>query len=384
MSSGTKKDYYEILEVPRNASEEEIKRAYRRLARKYHPDLNKDPSAQEKFKEINEAYQVLSDPEKRRLYDMYGHAAFQGQGAQQTQEHFSTNVNFGDIEDLLSDFMKGFGFDFDTIFERATKGRRRERRRPVKGDDIYKTVEITLEEAYKGTTVSVPVTREVYCDVCRGYGYDPAKGEKICPTCNGSGQVVQRNFIITISQTCPTCRGEGVLREPCRACGGRGTVSKSENIKVRIPPGVDDGSKLVVEGKGNVGLNGGPAGDLYIVVKLKPHKIFSRKGNNLYVDVNITYPEAVLGTTLEVPTIEGKKVTVNIPPGVHHGQTVKVEGYGMPSLKGGGKGDLYVRVNIDIPKISFIDKVFKNGRKVEKLLKELEEELPKPDRIKER
>ncbi len=384
MSSGTKKDYYEILEIPRNASEEEIKKAYRRLARKYHPDLNKDPSAQEKFKEINEAYQVLSDPEKRRLYDMYGHAAFQGAGSQQSYERYTTNVNFGDIEDLLSDFMKGFGFDFDTIFERAAKGRRRDRRRPVKGDDLYHTVEVSLEDAYKGTTVSVPVIREVRCDICRGYGYDPTRGEKVCPTCKGSGQVIQKNFILTISQTCPTCRGEGVLREPCTVCKGRGTVSRREDIKVRIPPGVDEGSRLVVEGKGNAGIYGGPPGDLYIIIKLKPHKIFTRKGNHLYVDVNITYPEAVLGTSLEVPTIEGKKVKVSIPAGASHGQTIKVEGYGMPSLKGGQKGDMYVRVNIDIPKISFVDKMFKNGRKLEKLLKELDEELPKPDRIRER
>ncbi len=383
MSSGTKKDYYEILEVPRNASEEEIKRAYRRLARKYHPDLNKDPSAQEKFKEINEAYQVLSDPEKRRLYDMYGHAAFQGTGGQQGEEGYTTTgVGFGDIEDILNEFMKGFGFD--TIFEKATRGRKRERRRPVRGEDIYQNVEITLEEAYKGTTVTIPVSREVRCEVCRGYGYDPSRGEKVCHTCGGSGQVIQRSFILTISQTCPTCHGEGSIREPCRVCRGRGTVSKREEIKVRIPPGVDDGSKLVVEGKGNAGIYGGPAGNLYIMVKVKPHRIFERRGKDLYVDVNITYPEAVLGTTLEVPTIEDKNIKVNIPPGTSHGSTIKVEGYGMPSLKGDKKGDLYVRVNIDIPKLSFLNKVFKNGRKIEKILKELEEEIPKPERIRER
>ena len=383
MPSGTEKDYYEILGVPRNASDEEIKKAYRRLARKYHPDLNKDPSAQEKFKEINEAYQVLSDPEKRRLYDMYGHAAFQGAGSQQSQSQYRTGVGFEDIEDFLSDFIKGFGFDFDTIFEKAARSRRKERRRPVKGEDIYHTVEIGLEEAYKGTTISIPVTREVRCEVCKGYGHDPAKGERVCPTCQGSGQVVQKTYIITLTQTCPTCRGEGVLREPCMACKGRGTVTKREEIKVRIPPGVDEGSKLIVEGKGNAGMYGGASGDLYIIIKLKPHKIFKRKGNNLYVDINITYPEAVLGTTVEVPTIEGKTVKVNIPPGTGHGETIRVENYGMPSLRGSKRGDMFVRVNIDIPKISFIDKMLKNGRKLEKLLKELDNELPKPDRIRE-
>jgi len=376
----TKKDYYEILGVPRNASQEEIKKAFRRLARKYHPDINKSPEAQEKFKEINEAYQVLSDPEKRKLYDMYGHAAFEGTGAQE-----QTYTRIPDLEEILSEFFgEGFGSVFDTIFERATRGRRRERRRPLKGEDIFKTVEISLEDAYRGTTVSVDVDREVECSACGGTGYDREKGVRTCPTCGGTGQVVQRQFFITISQTCPACKGEGVVYEPCRVCGGRGTVRKRESIKVRIPPGVDNGSRLVVEGKGHAGRFGGPPGDLYIQVRVKPHRIFERKGDDLYVDVNLTYPEAVLGTEIEVPTLSGEKVKVKIPPGTGHGDLIKVEGYGMPKLKGKGRGDLYVRVNIVVPKIGVMDKVFKDGRKVEKLLKELNELLPKPERIKER
>jgi molecular chaperone DnaJ len=379
----SKKDYYEILGVPRNASQEEIKRAYRRLARKYHPDINKSPEAKEKFKEINEAYQVLSDPEKRRLYDMYGHDAFDASQQQQQTVYTSEMPNLEDLLDEVSNFVKeGFSFDFDTIFERATRSRRR--RRSLRGEDIHRTVEISLEEAFRGTTTEVTVDREVECEACGGSGYDRSAGVRRCPTCGGRGQVIQRSFIITISQTCPTCRGEGVLREPCRVCGGRGTLQKREVIKVRIPPGVDTGSRLVVEGKGHAGRFGGPPGNLYIQVKVKPHRIFHREGENLYVDVNLTYPEAVLGTEVEVPTLSGKKVKVRIPPGMRHGEVVRVPGEGMPRLRDPGRGDLLVRVNIDVPKVGILDRMLGDGKKIEKLLKELQDLLPKPERIKER
>jgi len=376
----TKRDYYEILGVPRNASQEEIKRAFRRLARKYHPDINKDPSAQERFKEINEAYQVLSDPEKRKLYDTYGHAAFEG--AAQSQTH---TQEIPTIDEILREFFEGgFGFDFDTIFERAARSRRRGERRPLRGEDIYRTVEISLEDAYRGTTLDVEVERDVECTACGGTGYDREKGVRNCPTCGGRGQVVQRQFFITISQPCPACGGEGLIYEPCRTCGGRGALRRKEAIKVRIPPGVDTGSKLVVEGKGHAGRFGGPPGNLYIQIRVKPHRIFERRGEDLLVDVNVTYPEAVLGTELEVPTLSGEKVSVKIPSGTRHGDLIRVDGYGMPRLRGSGKGDLYVRVNIDVPKIGIVDRMFRDGKKVEKLLKELRELLPEPERIRER
>jgi len=379
----TKRDYYEILGVPRNASQEEIKKAFRKLARKYHPDINKSPEAQEKFKEINEAYQVLSDPEKRKLYDMYGHSAFEGVGQGGTAQDFGGSIP--DLEDILRDFFGGdFGFDFGSIFERATRGRRRTGRRPVRGEDIQRTVEITLEEAFRGVTKEIPVDRLVECDTCGGRGYDPSKGMRTCPTCQGRGEVVQRQFFITISQTCSTCGGEGVVYEPCRTCGGRGVVSKREKIKVRIPPGVDKGSRLVVEGKGHAGRYGGSPGDLYIYVTVKDHRIFARRGDDLIVDVKITYPEAVLGTELEVPTISGNKIKVEIPAGSSHGDVVRVKNEGMPRLRGSGRGDLLVRVNIDVPKIGMISKLVGDGRKVEKLLKDLKEVLPQPERVVER
>ncbi|NPA32994.1 MAG: molecular chaperone DnaJ [Aquificae bacterium] len=378
MASSTKRDYYEILGVSRNASQEEIKKAYRRLVRKYHPDICKKPECEEKFKEINEAYQVLSDPEKRKLYDMYGHAAFEGAH----QQNVETNIP--PIEEILREFFEGVPFDFESIFERAT-GRRRGRRRgrATRGEDIVVPVEISLEEAFSGTTVPINVERQVACEACGGSGYS-SSSVRTCPTCGGRGEVVQGNWFFQVRQTCPTCGGEGSVYEPCPECGGSGTTTRSETIKVKIPPGVRHGSKLVVEGKGHEGRFGGPPGNLYILVNLKPHRIFERKGDDLYVDVNLTFPEAVLGTEIDVPTIEGKEVKVKIPSGTREGSLIKVPKKGMPRLKGGGRGDMFVRVHIDVPKYSAFSKLIGNGKKAEELLKELQEVLPKPKRVVER
>ncbi len=372
-----KRDYYEVLGVSKNATQEEIKRAYRRLARKYHPDFNKDPEAQEKFKEINEAYQVLSDPEKRKLYDQYGHSAFQGAtaGGEPGQQAW------GDIFETIEDIFKGFGFE-DLFVEK--RGRRRTQRRPIKGEDIYYTVELTLEEAYSGRVVNIPIVREVSCPACEGLGYDKSKGERTCPTCGGRGNIYQRQFFISISQTCPTCGGEGVIRESCDRCGGRGTIPTKEEIKVRIPPGVDNGSRVFVEGKGHSGLYGGPPGDLYLLVKISPHKLFERRGDNLYLDIYLKLTEAVMGTELEVPTLSGEKVKIKVPPGVKEGDAVRVEGKGMPRLRGGGFGDLFLRIHIDIPKLNFWERHFGDGKRIRQLLEELDKLLPEPNRLRER
>ncbi|MCS7262135.1 MAG: molecular chaperone DnaJ [Aquificaceae bacterium] len=376
MAQSAKRDYYEVLGVPRNASQEDIKKAYRRLARKYHPDFNKEPDAQEKFKEINEAYQVLSDPEKRKLYDRYGHAAFTAQAGGAYQEAVYQNVG-----DLFEEFLRGFGFE--DIFQRATRGRRRERR-PIKGEDIHQTVELTLEEAFGGAVVSLPLVREVTCEACKGLGYDVSKGERVCPTCGGRGEVVQRQFFMTIAQTCPTCGGEGVIREPCPKCRGRGAVAQREEVKVKIPRGVDTGSRIMVEGKGHAGRFGGPPGDLIITVKVKPHPLFERRGNNLYLDVNLKLTEAVLGTEIEVPKLEGGKLKVEVPPGTQEGDTLRVEGHGMPRLMSEGRGDLFVRVHIEVPKLGFLEKLFGDGRRLKHLLEELDKLLPEPKRVRER
>jgi molecular chaperone DnaJ len=380
-----KKDYYEILGVPRNATQEEIKKAYRKLARKYHPDICKKPECEEKFKEINEAYQVLSDPEKRKLYDMYGHAAFETQapaGEGGFNETFGRHIN---LEELFREVFSGN--IFDRIFEEAVfggrkRGGRRRYKTPQRGEDIYHTVVLSLEDAYRGTVINIPVDRKVRCPKCGGKG---SVGEKACPRCGGSGRLVFRpNPFMVVEETCPTCRGAGVIAQACPECGGEGLVIKHEEVKVKIPPGVDNGTKLKVEGKGHEGKFGGEPGDLYIVTKIQPHPVFERRGDNLYVDVNITYPEAVLGGEIEVPTLDGEKVKVQIPEGTKEGDTVRVEGKGMPRLRGGGRGDLIVRFHIDVPSFGWLAKITGKEKRIKELLKELQEELPKPERIRKR
>jgi molecular chaperone DnaJ len=384
-----KKDYYEILGVDRNATQEEIKKAYRKLARKYHPDICKKPECEEKFKEINEAYQVLSDPEKRKLYDKYGHAAFEGGAAAQSPE--GANIPFGgegfqfeQLNEFMRQFMGGGGL-FEKLFEEAVFGSRRKRsrgwRQAARGEDIYHTVEISLEDAFKGTVLTIPITRKVKCPVCGGRG---TTNERTCPQCGGSGRVRYQMGPFLVEETCPACHGAGVIAQPCPECEGKGFVYKTEEIKVRIPPGVDNGTKLKVDGKGHEGAFGGPSGDLYIITKVKPHPVFERRGDNLYVDVNITYPEAVLGSEIKVPTIEGEEITVKVPEGTKEGDTVRVEGKGMPRLRGSGRGDLVVRFHIDVPSFGLLAKLTGKEKKVKELLQELQQYLPKPERVRKR
>lgn len=364
----SKRDYYDILGVSRNATQDEIKKAYRKLARQYHPDLNpNNKEAEEKFKEISEAYQVLSDPEKRKIYDQYGHAGLSGAGAGGYEGFSYGGYSRKDIEDLFSDFDDFLGSFFGRRGSRRTASERRYARED--GADLYQTITINLEDAYNGTTITTEVPRYVICEACGGTGVKAGSTERVCPTCGGSGEIYQNLGFIRMSQTCPTCKGAGVLQEPCEVCGGRGLVIKKEEIKVRIPPGVDNGSKLRVPGKGHSGRFGGITGDLWIIVNIRPHYLFDRKGDNLYVKVNLSIAEAIMGTEIEVPHISGKTEKVRVPAGAQPGQTIRIPGKGMPKLKTSGYGDLIVILNVVIPSEKELSR---DARKcVEKMEKEL-------------
>lgn len=346
----TKRDYYEILGVPRNATEKEIKQAYRRLARKYHPDLNPgDKEAEEKFKEINEAYWVLSDPERRRLYDQYGHAwrdihAGRQAGAQWSEAYAGApqdfQFNFGDL-------FGNFGDVFEFFFGGGrTATRERVRTRAQRGQDIEHEIEISLEDAVYGATKMITVTFDDVCTACSGQG--GIRG--VCPSCNGTGVADYNRGWFSIGAPCQRCRGSGsVVTSSCASCGGTGKQRITRSVEVRIPPGVADGSKLRLAGQGGSGVFGGQPGDLYLVVRIKPHPFFERRGDDLYIEVPITIAEAVLGGEIEVPTKDGP-VKMRIPPGTSSGQVFRLRGMGVPHLKGGGSGDQYVRVKIVVPK----------------------------------
>lgn len=340
MATVMKEDYYKILGIDRNADEKEIKRAYRRLARKYHPDVNPgDKTAEQKFKEINEAYEVLSDPKKRADYDRFGHAAFEPGFGAGPGPGFET---FEEAFEFPRDF--GFGDIFGDLF-----GRRAERV-PKKGEDITYSIEISLEDAVFGTSPRLTLNKESLCSECGGTGAQ--KGTlQVCPDCKGTGQISTRKGFFSLSQTCVKCRGTGrISTATCRVCGGRGKTLKTETISVNIPPGVEDGSKVRVAGMGGAGERGGPPGDLYIITKIRPHPFFERKGDDLYCEVPISMSEAVLGAKIEIPTIDGMASMV-IPAGTNSGQIFRLKGKGVPHLKGGTRGDQYCSVKIIGPKV---------------------------------
>jgi molecular chaperone DnaJ len=342
MGTTTKRDYYEVLGVSRSASEADIKKAFRKLARKHHPDVNPgDKTAEQKFKEINEAYEILSDAKKRQQYDQFGHAAFEagfGQGPTGPGPGFEGFAQG-------ADFFGGGGFEdiFGNIF-----GSQRQRG-PHRGEDITYSVEIDLEDAILGKTMQVDLRRDVTCSVCNGSGSQPGSSPRTCPTCMGSGRVSQGRGGLSIAQPCPTCHGEGKINpNPCRACGGSGVIPRSERINVKIPPGVDNGSKVRVAGMGGPGERGGTAGDVYIITRVRPHFYFERKGDNLYSEVKVTAREAALGDKIEIPTVDGM-VALTIPPGTQSGQQLKLKGKGVPHLGGGGVGDHYVMIKVVTP-----------------------------------
>jgi molecular chaperone DnaJ len=335
-----KRDYYEVLGVQRNASKDEIKDAYRKLALQYHPDRNKSPEAEEKFKEISEAYAVLSDDQKRQQYDMLGHAGFD-------QRYTSEDIFRGtDFDSIFRDM--GFGDLFRTFFGGGFGGERIHR-----GQDLAYDLQITLEEAAKGTEKEIEIPRTEKCDICGGSGAAPGTMPKVCPRCGGSGQVqnMRKSAFGTFVQVtgCPQCKGKGRLIEtPCYNCHGSGLVRKRRKISVRIPAGIDEGYQLRLRGEGEMASNGGEAGDLYVVVHVKPHQQFMREGDDLWYVAVITFPQAALGAEISVPTIDGE-TTIKIHPGTQAGEVITLRGKGMPRFRAYGRGDLLVRIGVSVP-----------------------------------
>jgi len=331
----TVNDYYETLGVSKEASQDEIKKAFRKLARKYHPDLNPgDKSSEKKFKEINEAYTVLSDTKKREEYDRFGKTPFEGGGA------WYEGAKTPGYEDI---FEFGMGDIFGNLFGRTSGAETQH----AKGEDILMGLTVSLEEAFTGTQRTIHINREAACQSCHGSG---AEAYDTCNKCKGSGMLQSSKGFFRMQQPCPECRGTGKrITRPCRTCGGRGRITSTETVKVKIPAGVDEGSRVKLKGKGNAGIGGGPSGDLYIEITVKPHPIFKREDSDLYVDVPLTFGEAALGAKIEVPTIDGVAV-MTIPPGTQGAQKFKLTGKGFISPKTGTRGNQYVTVKIAVPK----------------------------------
>ncbi len=336
----TDRDYYEILGVQRNASTDDLKAAFRRMARQYHPDVNKAPDAEEQFKEVNEAYAVLSDPDKRAAYDRFGHAGVRGPGG--TTDF---NVDFSDFADIFGDLFGFGGFG-------RTSGRRA-RNMPHRGDDLQYRLDLTFEEAVFGVEKEIEVARDEVCSACGGSGAEPGTTPQRCPTCNGTGEVrqVRQTILGSMVQvaTCPTCRGAGeTISTPCHVCQGRGFEHHTRKKIVSIPAGVDMGNQIRLAGEGQAGINGGPPGNLYIVVNVKPHKFFRRRDYDILIELTVNVAQAALGAEVEVPTVDGPD-KLKIPTGTQPGKVITLKGKGVPHLRGNGRGDQKVVVNVEVP-----------------------------------
>ncbi len=355
-----KQDYYETLGVGRSADAAELKSAYRKLAMKYHPDRNAgDKGAEQKFKEINEAYAILSDEEKRAAYDRFGHAAFDGTGAAPGGGPGAADFGFH--------FGGGFADIFDEMFGEFTGARSRGAQQSTRGSDLRYNMEITLEEAFAGKQATIRVPSAASCEACAGTG--AAKGSKpvTCPTCQGRGRVRAQQGFFTIERTCTSCQGQGqVIENPCGECHGSGRVSKEKTLSVTIPAGVEDGTRIRLSGEGEAGLRGAAAGDLYIFLTIKPHRYFQRDGANIYMRVPIPMTKAALGGTIEVPTVDGGRARVTIPEGTQSGHQFRLRGKGMSVMRSSMRGDMYIRATVETP--------MKLSKRQKELLKEFEAE----------
>ena len=348
-------DYYETLGVNRSASAGDIKSAFRKLAMKHHPDRNPgDKAAEQRFKELNEAYEILKDDQKRAAYDQYGHAAFQngGGGGRPGAGGFGDFGSFADVfDDLFGDFMGG------------SRGRGSQSR----GADLRYNLEISLEEAFEGKQAQIKVPTSVRCDTCDGTGSAEGSSPGACPGCRGAGRVRAQQGFFTIERTCPTCGGQGrVITDPCSACSGHGRVQREKTLSVKIPKGVEDGTRIRLSGEGEAGMRGGTQGDLYIFVSVAPHRMFQREGANVYCRVPIPLTTAALGGQIEVPTIDGKRARLQVPEGTQAGHRFRLRGKGMTELNGNARGDMFAELSIETP--------INLSKRQKELLREFEEE----------
>jgi len=348
----SKRDYYDVLNCQKGAAITEIKASYRKLAMEFHPDKNPgDSTAEVKFKEINEAYDVLKDDQKRAAYDRFGHAAFEHNGGRGNGNPFDFASSFTDIfDDLFGDFTG------------------KQRRRQNRGGDLRYNLEITLEEAFKGRATQIKVPTAIACETCEGTGSEAGSKPEQCPTCSGIGKVRAQQGFFTIERTCPQCRGNGrIVRNPCKTCKGSGHVQKERTLSVDVPPGVEEGTRIRLSGEGQAGLNGGPSGDLYIFISVAAHPIFQRDGHDLHCRVPISFVQAALGGAIEVPTVDGGRAKITVPAATQSGHQFRLRAKGMPVLRGGGMaGDLYVEVAVETPS--------KLSKKQKELLKAFENE----------
>ena len=340
-----KRDYYEVLGVSKTATKDEIKKAYRKLAIKYHPDKNQgDASAEEKFKEATEAYDVLSDEKKRSAYDQFGHAGVSGMG------HDYSHV-YHDFSDIFGSF--GSGGDFSDLFSSFFGGSfgRRSSAASFSGSDLRCNVTVSFKEAVFGTSVDLAYTRNIPCDECGGSGAQKGTSVKTCPDCNGRGQVTRQTGFFQMASTCPRCRGQGVVIEkPCVKCGGKGVLKANQKIKITVPAGIESGQRLRIPGQGNAGQNNSRAGDLYVSVTVKPHPYFEREEHDLYIMIPISFTQAALGSEITVSTIDDKKVKIKIPAGTPNGKLLKLKGYGVPfGSKTAARGDFYIKLSVQTP-----------------------------------